>query len=297
LSLLTKVFIVLLVVFSVAFTVMTVSIVAQTTDWRDTALKYEEHARVADTNLRNLIAANSAELSAASDAVRSHMARTTDLEAKLQQARNDVARLESELLRSASEKSGSEAINRGLLAQLDACGSGRDGYRSERNALEKRNIDLERRNIDLDDRVNEQTAQIAVMLEQKRQLEQQVNILKSERDKLTRQAQEIARGTRVEPAGGAAMSTVSAATPVAASAIRGHVIEVSGTLVTISVGAADGVEKDMVFVIHRDDQYVGDLKINLVDPHKAAGRLVSTVVAPSAGDSVTDSAWLGGSRG
>ena len=296
-SLLTKVFTVLLVVFSVAFTVMTVSIVAQTTDWRDTALKYQQHARVADANLRNLIAANSAELASASDAVRSHLSRIAGLEADLQKAKNDASRIQTELVRADSEKSGGEAINRGLLAQLNACGAGRDGYRSERDTLENRNIELERRNIDLDDRVNEQTAQIAVMHEQKRQFEQQINILKTERDKLAHEAQRIAKGHPVEAPGGAAMTTVSAATPVAATAIRGQVVEVSGAMVTISVGSVDGVEKDMVFVIHRDDQYVGDLKINIVDPHQAAGRIVSTVVSPSTGDLVTDSAWLGGSRG
>ena len=58
LSTLTKVFAVLLVFFSIAFTVMTVSMVAQTTNWKDTAQKYEEHALVADTNLRNLIASS-----------------------------------------------------------------------------------------------------------------------------------------------------------------------------------------------------------------------------------------------
>ena len=46
LSTLTKVFIVLLVVFSIAFTTMTVSIVAQTANWRDLANTYEQHAAI-----------------------------------------------------------------------------------------------------------------------------------------------------------------------------------------------------------------------------------------------------------
>ena len=53
-----KVFTVLLVVFSVAFTSMAVSVVSRTTNWKETAERYEQHARVADTNLRNLIAAS-----------------------------------------------------------------------------------------------------------------------------------------------------------------------------------------------------------------------------------------------
>jgi len=297
LSTLTKVFVVLLAVFSIAFTVMTVSIVAQTADWRDTAEKYEEHARVADANLRNLIAANAAELATAYDTARGHLRNIGELEAKLQDVRNEVGQARAEQARATAEKSSSEAINRGLLAQLDACSSARDGYQAKRDELEKRNIDLERRNIDLNDRVNEQTAQIAVMLEQKRQLEQQLNIAKSENAALAREARRLASGLAFEEPPGSAMTGVTAASPVASTAIRGRVVEVSGEVVTISVGAADGVQKDMVFVIHRDDQYVGDLKITLVDPNQSAGRLESVAAEPVTGDMVTDAARLGGSRG
>ncbi len=294
-STLTKVFVVLLVVFSIAFTVMTVSIVAQSTDWRDTALKYEEHAKIADTNLGNLIAANAAELATAHDALRSQLDRIADLEAQLHQARNEVGQVQGELARAASERSSSEAINRGLLAQLDACAAGRDGYHGQVEKLEARNIELERKNIDLNDRVNEYTAQIVVMLEQKRQLEQQVNIVRTENEKLTRQSRRLSRGMPLEDAMGT--GKVTAVSPVAETAIRGHVVEVAGNIVTISVGAADGVEKDMIFVIHRDDQYVGDLKIDLVDPNESAGRLESSTVSPRSGDLVTDAARIGGSHG
>ncbi|UCE58654.1 MAG: hypothetical protein JSU63_14570 [Phycisphaerales bacterium] len=296
-STLTKVFIVLLVVLSIAFTSMTVSIVAQTADWRETAERYEEHARVANANLEQMIAANAAELAAAYDATKGHLDRIAELQGQVQEARNEAAQLRTDLARAASEKSGSEAINRGLLAQLDACTAGRDQYRAHRDKLEKRNIDLERRNIDLNDRVNEQTAQIAVMMEQKRQLEQQVHIVKTENENLARAARRISTGMTLEEPSGAAMANVNASTPIAPTAIRGQVVEISDNIVTLSVGAVDGVRKDMIFVIHRDDQYVGDLKINVVDPNQSAGRLVTSAVPPMAGDLVTDAARLGGSQG
>jgi hypothetical protein len=75
------------------------------------------------------------------------------------------------------------------------------------------------------------------------------------------------------------------------------VLEVSGDLVTLSVGSADGVKKDMVFVVHRDDEYVGDVKINLVDPNESAGRLIRSTVAPTPGDKVANEASLTASRG
>ena len=106
LSTLTKVFVVLLSVFSVAFTVMTVSVVAQVTNWRETALKYEEHARVADTNLRNMIAASAADLAAARDQVQLHVARTGDLETKLSEQTNARAQLRADLAKAQADDCG-----------------------------------------------------------------------------------------------------------------------------------------------------------------------------------------------
>jgi len=294
LSTLTKVFTVLLAVFSIAFTTMAVSMAVQVTDWRETAQKYDEHARVADANLRNLIAATSAELAAANDAIQGHLSQITKLKDELQRNRNELAQARADLARGVSEKTSAEAINRGLLAQLNTCGATRDEFRTQRDELERSGIDLQRRNIDLNDRVNEQTAQIAVLLEQKRQFEQQLNMLRGEGERISTRG---GAGFPVESAESAAMPQVTALSPATRPAIRGHVVDVDGNIITISVGAADGIQKDMVFVVHRDGEYIGDLKIDLVDPNKAAGRPVGPPFVPRQGDQVTDSLALGSSQG
>ncbi len=287
-STLTKVFIVVLVVFSIAFTTMTVSIVAQSTDWRDTAQKYEEHARVADTNLRNEIAASAATEATLRDSIKSHLEKIGELEGQLKTNGAEMAKLRSDLAKAESEKSSSEAMNRGLLAQLQIADAGRAEYRKQRDEIEKRNIELERRNIDLNDRVNEQTARIAVLAEQKRQYEQQLNILKAENEKLARAAGRPAGAATLEAPLGMAMPNVKPLSPISPTPIRGKVSDVSGNLITISVGSADGVKEGMVFLIQRGDQYVGDLKISTVSPNQAAGRLVRTTSPPIPGDQVTD---------
>ncbi len=283
-SALTKIFIVILVVFSIAFTTTTVSMVARSADWRDLAEKYEGHARVADTNLRNMIAASAAELATVRDTVKDHVEQIGELEAQVKGSAGEAAKYRSDLAKAESEKSSAEAMNRGLLAQLQIAESGRSEYRKQRDEIEKRNIELERRNIDLGDRVNEQTARTAVLMEQKRQFEQQINILRSEADKQGRGG-----ATVLEEPAGAAMSNVKAVTPVASRTVRGQVSEVSGGLVTISVGSADGVQKDMAFVVHRGDQYVCDLKIEKVTPNQSAGRILRSAKPPTVGDQVTDS--------
>lgn len=287
-STLTKVFVVLLAIFSIAFTSMTVAIVARTTNWRDVAEKREEHARIADTNLRHQIASSAALLATAQDEVRTHQARIGELEASLEATRGEAAQLRTQIAAVTAEKSSTEALNRGLLAQLESARRESTEYRDQRNDLEKRNIELERRNIDMNDRINELTAEIDVQLEQKRHFEQQIHILQEENRKLAR-AGGVASSVELEDVAGIALPGVRAETPVAARAIRGTVLEVVGDLITLSVGGADGVKKGMVFVIHRGKEYVGDIKIGMVEPDRSAGNVAlrpTATVQP--GDRVTD---------
>ena len=296
-STLTKLFVLLLVVFSIAFTMMTISIVARTSEWRDLAEQYREHAKSADANLRNLIAANAAELASVRDTIRAQIDRVASLETEAQQLRGELASRTAELEQAAAGKSGQEAIARGLLAQLQVGETERAEYRSQRDGLEEANVDLTQRNIDLNERVNEQTAQLAVLLAQKRQFEQQLNLLRRENEQLAQSARRVSAGMGLEDASGAAMEGVEALTPVARSAIRGQVLEVSGDIAKLSVGSADGVQKGMIFVIHRDNAYVADLKISAVDPDESAGRIVQKESDPQVGDQATDALGLGAKQG
>jgi len=272
---------------------MTVSIVARTTNWKETAERYEEHARVVDTNLRQMIAASSAELAAAHDRVQAYRAQITQLEQQVRSQASDVADLRAQNATVTSEKGSVDAMNRGLLAQLQSAEAARSQYQAQRDGLERKNVDLERRSIDLNDRVNELTAAVTVLHEEKRQYEQQLNILQQENDRLSNATQRPGSGNQFEAPSGLALQGVEAATPVSGTPVRGRVTEVKGDLVTISVGRADGVSKGMKFVIQRGDEYIGDLVINAVDPNQSAGRLTIAPRTPSLGDIVTDARQLG----
>lgn len=293
-SALTKIFIVLLVLFSIAFTSMTVSIVAQSTNWKDTALKFQEQARISETNLRHEIAASAAQLASALDEARSNIEEIGRLEAEVEKARQNAAGSQAQLAKAESEKSSAEAMNRGLLAQLQLVQATSDEYREQRTNLERSAIDVQRRNSDLNERVNELTEQVDVFIEQRRHFEQQINILRTENDRMA--AGRSGSLTFEDPAG-AALPNVTALAPVATRAIRGHVTDVGGNLVTASVGSADGVKMGMIFVIHRGDEYVGDLTVTVVDPNQCAGRLTLSASAPRVGDEIADQASLSASRG
>lgn len=287
-STLTKVFIVLLTVLSIVFSVMTISVVAQTNNWKELADKYQANARIADTNLRNMIAAGAAVEATSRDAIRSHLARIGEMETQMQTNNAELSRLRTDVARIEAEKGSAEAMNRGLLAQLEAARSAESEYRKQLTETERKNIELERRNIDLNDRVNEQTAQINVLDEQKRHYEQQLNVLRNEADKLSGQSRRAMSGVSTENPAGASMPNVTALTSGGPAAIRGSVLEVRDNLVEISSGSADGVRKDMVFIVSRNNQYVGDLKITHTYPNRAAGQMVMTKSAPMTGDQVMD---------
>ncbi len=276
---------------------MTISVVARSANWKDTAQKYEQHARTADTNLRNLISASAADMATARDNVRLHREQNNRLQAKLHNNSSELAVIRTEIAQLKADKTSAEAMNRGLLARLNVAENAREEYHKQRNGLEKRGIDLERRNIDLNDRVNELTAQVSVMIEEKRQFEQQVKILQDQNSKLSQGSRSPSGMVTFESASGTAMSGVDALSPVAATPIRGRVIEMNGKLVTISVGGSDGVKEGMIFVIHRDGEYVGDVKIDLVDPNSSAGRIVRSSVNPGLGDMVIDAMGLASTRG
>ena len=85
---------------------------------------------------------------------------------------------------------------------------------------------------------------------------------------------------------------MDAETPVARSAIRGKVVETDGRLLSVSVGSADGVKENMVFVVYRGKDYVGDLRISTVRPNEAAGELIQSVRPAQPGDRIADEASL-----
>lgn len=71
---------------------------------------------------------------------------------------------------------------------------------------------------------------------------------------------------------------------VAASVINGLVSELDGSLATLSVGTADGVEKGMVFHITRGSEFLCDVVVTDVDVNKCAGTLEMIQQRPKIGD-------------
>ena len=288
-STLTKIFIVLMVVFSIAFTMTMISFVAKTTDWKGLATDYRNELQIVETHMRKQAAAHAAEKTAWLDTKGSLEDRIANLQASETEMSGQIAKLEDDSARLKAENNSSSALAHRLTTELQVAQAGWLEQRDQRKEIEQRNMELERRNIDLNERVNELTSQVLVLVQQQNQLEQQVNILRDENQKL-------AQGVRPEAgaavfAGGA--GGVEPVSPATTTPIRGRIVEVQGDLATISVGSADGVQPGTVFVIYRGSDYIGDLKITDVEPDLAAGRVIHARATPRADDMVADEPALG----
>ncbi|HEX7010561.1 MAG TPA: hypothetical protein VF184_11295, partial [Phycisphaeraceae bacterium] len=58
------------------------------------------------------------------------------------------------------------------------------------------------------------------------------------------------------------------------------------TLVQVNVGRSDGVQENMKFMVHRGDQFVGNLVIEAVDADASAGRIVLAKDQIQPGDAI-----------
>ncbi|MGA2916382.1 MAG: hypothetical protein ABSE89_10185 [Sedimentisphaerales bacterium] len=76
--------------------------------------------------------------------------------------------------------------------------------------------------------------------------------------------------------------------PAATSAaLQGAITAVDGPLVTLSIGSADGVAKDMIFHIIRNDSFICDVKITDVDTETSAGTTQLVQQPPKVGDTAS----------
>jgi hypothetical protein len=288
LSTLTKIFVVLMVVFSIAFTMATIGFVAKTNRWRDLATGYREDAQIVQTHMRNLSAGHAAEKTIWVDAKRSLEGRIAEMHADAERLNNELVEAQEYISQITTEKSNALAHADQLLGQLKVAEAGRQEQTTLRESVEARNHDLEMRNAELNLRVQEYSTQVVVLLQQQRQLEQQLNILREENRKLA--------GAGGRPSPGPAATTgrsVPSGPPAMVAPIRGEILEVSGNLATISVGSSDGVRDGMVFVIYRGKEYIGDLEVTDIEPNLSAGRLLQTRATPRPADQVADEPALG----
>lgn len=289
-SVLTKVFVVLLTVFSIALSMLVVAAFAQQQQWK----KAHDNAQVAQAaaNSRATVIDANANI-AAQRALDRHQedVRTINLmKDKLTEAEKDISDLQRGKLEAESRLTNCQG---GLTSAQEASKLLTTGLTRERELsvrLTAENSDLRRRNVDLNDRVKELTVNLAMASSQIRALQQQITAMG---------ASGAGEAVTQVPGG---PGIVEADTPTAAvpampevsAPIRGEVTSVKGALASISVGNADGVVPGMTFLVYRkaadggSPQYLGSIRITRVETSEAAGQIEQSTGDIQQGDLVRD---------
>ncbi|MBN1816509.1 MAG: hypothetical protein JW828_04060 [Sedimentisphaerales bacterium] len=148
--------------------------------------------------------------------------------------------------------------------------------------------------IENDKQLNQQTARVYELTIQMEALETARRRAVEEKKVLEDKLNKIAAAAGAEPVRVSQAvvtpdrSRVSAAAETASDVeLNALISEVFENLATISIGASDGVQKDMRFHVTRGDEYVCDVVITHVDTDKAAGVLELRQQQPRVGDNAS----------
>jgi hypothetical protein len=289
-SILTKVFVVLLTVCSIALSMLVVAAFAKQEHWREEANVQREAALAQQAKARTISANATIEQQRALTRHREDVARINELtdrraddDAKITEVALLLAEAENRLTVEQGQVTSVSDQNKLLQAAFNR--------ESEFGArLAKRNSELERQNIELTDRIKELTSEVAMAASQIRALKQQIVAMEDTGVQLA--AGQISGIPAIveEHLPTARMPAVA----MLGSAIRGEVTDVIGNLASISVGSADGVTPGMIFLIYRRDtdagkpRYLGSVRIGKVQAGQSAGLIEQSVGDIGPGDLVRD---------
>ena len=293
-SVLTKVFVVLLTVLSISLSMFVVAAFSQQQKWKASASDWQQAALAAQAKERAVTANAALERQRALDRNREATFEIGQLREGLNSKEDDLATLSVEKADLQSKLSVEQGqVTSGVeLSSLIQSALDREQQLSVK--LSRRNSELERRNIDLNDRVKELTATLAMAKSRYRALKEQIASMTGDR---------VAGATQIPGGPGIVEPYTPTVTDAAipsgmTSPIRAEVTSVRGNVVSISAGSAAGVAHGMTFLLYRSSggtskpQYVGTLRITRVEANQAAGMIEDATGDVRTGDQARDEASL-----
>ena len=284
---LTKVFIVVLVVFAIAFSMLVLQYTAQTENYRKIAADWESRftqeqtLRMASDNQNKVVVDHLEKVTKTLQEEKSTQGKAMDKIA------GDLSAVQNELL---AEKQKTLSLT-GQVSQLTSMNNAGDAERkqlqSQLEAIRKDNAGLRTDNFKL----VEDNQKLVL---QKQLYEQEIRLLKEQNFSLGERLEQLrsrsqAASTGSEPAAATGGETKARPASDSESApIIGQITDVRDGLAGISIGSAQGVKTGMEFIVYRNGQYLGKLRISKVLPEQAAGELIQKQGNIRNGDKVTD---------
>ena len=280
LSTLTKILVVLLSLFAIFLCGTIVTYVSTATNYK---AAYEE----TNDDLKKLKRSNTSY-------IKQLEAKKNEMEEMSDELGDEIAALEADKLRIAGELKNADRAKIAMAEKVQNLAAAALKFESTvggmETSLKETRADLDKaraEGIKLSKNLNEITASLE---EKMAQLES----LDAEKKRLLEEKAQIESGSSsavvFEPVTQVQDTAMAAVEPMSEVSIDGVISEVDGSLVTISIGAADGVQKGMILHVIRNEGFVCDIKITEVDDEMAAGTTQLVQQQPQAGDTVS-TAW------
>ena len=280
-STMTKVFIVLTAVLSIALSCLFIAAAAQTANWKQLAADYQDRQTAEFTHRANLQAIMEANLAMREDELQ---AKTRDLEAAQRLSRdqaNELKETKSTLAREMNDRVAAQAGQAKLQEILGLQNAEVAALQKQNQMLLTQNIDFQTRNTRLNSRVLEVTSNNTILTDQVRNLQEKLYAAEQQASRAPQVSRSPQRGFG-PAAAGAAPASVSLPSP-----ILGQVVSIDGNYASINVGQSSGVTQGMTFMVHRGANFLADIVVDRVWPDQAGGKLKSVQQEVHPGDSVT----------
>jgi len=295
-SVLTKVFVLLLSVFAIALSMLVIAAFERQENWRQSANEWQGAAISAQSKYAAL--ASSAAIAAQRD-LDQHSRDAAEIKrlgTELASRDAKIAELSQSVTDAGNKLATEQAQVTSVSQSLTLVQGALNAEQNLGRQLANRNSQLERQNVDLNDRVKELTLNISMAAAQVHALQQQITAMEETQ---TASARGLTPATQAPGGPGiveAHMPTVRPATLSSAAPIRGQVTKFENGIASISVGTADGVTPGMTFIVYRrggnggGPQYLGTLRIEKANANESGGTVQQSEGDIRAGDLVRDEA-------
>jgi len=290
LSILTKIFVVLVTLLSVVLVALIVPFVAKVEDYRS-QLQQAEQVR---TNALATARLRQAEISALKD---KENERFTALTAEIAKLTGDLAKVEEDLAIAKANyqsaqagKAKDDANIARLTAAHEQFAAITAGLQDELTQRREQAVKLETASLQLKDRNFALESQLDALTREVRKLRENMTQLAERNTELETIFERLDPTVKQDLLNRDQDATASRPVFMPQTKIAGKITEVEQiddeTFVEVNVGSNDGVEANMKFWVHRAGQYLGTLVITRVDANAAAGRMMFTEQDISGGDEV-----------
>ncbi len=286
----TKFFVVLVTFLAIVLVALVVPFVANTQNYQDRIDTLQERVSVAESaaNARSEQIKTLAKQQ--EDTIGDLRERERRIGDELIDLSATVSSLESQLSQVQAERDRLEVDNRTQMSLAEQSAKLVAEFRQELENSRRDMLNQQTRLIELADANNQLQTQFETLTREFRRLQEQSTELRDENARLYAILDRLPPDVRAQATAGESGSTQEAAPHWSGQTIRGVITGAESfdgdTFVKINVGDADGVEQGMKFLVHRGDNYIGNLVIENVSEREAAGVIQLKQGEVQVGDSV-----------